>query len=256
MSHSVVLLAGRGKSTAIVYHALRREFPALAVIQERRPPRLVLLRRRAQRLGWAKVAGQVMFRGIMMPSLDMLSRRRIAAILESAGLTRAPLPPRAVLRVPSVNSPDCLAALRRLSPSVVVVNGTRFLKDEVLRCVPACFLNMHAGITPLYRGVHGAYWALAQNDRPHCGVTVHQVDTGIDTGGIVAQATIVPTAADNFATYPYLQLASGIPLLLDAVRAALDGRLRTLPAPSGESHLWYHPTLGEYLHHRLAQGVK
>ena len=42
---------------------------------------------------------------------------------------------------------------------------------------------MHAGITPQYRGVHGGYWAVVNNDPEHCGVTIHFVDKGIDTGG-------------------------------------------------------------------------
>ena len=66
-----------------------------------------------------------------------------------------------------------------------------------------------AGITPLYRGVHGAYWALAEGRRDLCGVTVHRVDAGIDTGEVLAQVLIDPTPQDNFVTYPWLQVAEG-----------------------------------------------
>lgn len=256
MSDSIVLLAGSGRSTAIVYNALCDQFNVSAVIEEDKVPRIEFLQRRAKKMGWAKVAGQTLFRAAVMPSLAAISQSRIKAILDASGLKRTPIPSNALLRVPSVNSPPTIEALRRLAPRVVVVNGTRIIKAEVLNCVPAKFINMHAGITPLYRGVHGAYWALARNDREHCGVTVHLVDTGIDTGSILGQATIDPSPADNFVTYAYLQLAAGIPLLKQAVRAALDGQLQTQPAPQGESHLWYHPTLGEYLRHRVAHGVK
>lgn len=256
MSDSIVLLAGTGQSTAIVYNALCRDFEVAGVIQEERPARFGMMKRRARKIGWATVAGQTLFRALIMPSLAALSRRRVAEILSTSGLSRNAIPEKLLVRVPSVNSPECLAALRRLAPKVVVVNGTRIIKAEVLNCVPAKFINTHAGITPLYRGVHGAYWALAQEDRTHCGVTVHLVDTGIDTGNILGQATIQPAAADNFATYPYLQLAAGVPLLREAVRSALAGSLQPQPAPPGQSHLWYHPTLGEYLRYRVAKGVK
>ena len=256
MSDSIVLLAGTGRSTAIVYNALAREFTVAAVIQEDKPARLDFLKRRARKIGWPKVAGQTLFRAVVMPALAAFSRRRTAEILAASGLTTTPIPASVLVRVKSVNSPECIAALQRLAPKVVVVNGTRIIKAEVLNSAPAKFINMHAGITPLYRGVHGAYWALAQNDRNHCGVTVHLVDTGIDTGNILGQATIEPSPRDNFATYAYLQLAAGVPLLKEAVRAALQGRLQPQPAPAGESHLWYHPTLGEYLRYRVAKGVK
>jgi methionyl-tRNA formyltransferase len=47
--------------------------------------------------------------------------------------------------------------------------------------------GVHAGITPRYRGTHGGYWVLLNNDPGHCGVTIHLVDPGIDTGSIVAR---------------------------------------------------------------------
>jgi folate-dependent phosphoribosylglycinamide formyltransferase PurN len=55
------------------------------------------------------------------------------------------------------------------------------------------FVNIHVGITPKYRGVHGTYWALVNNDVENSGVTVHFVDEGIDTGNIINQAIVVPS---------------------------------------------------------------
>src|SRR5438093_9923670 len=46
----------------------------------------------------------------------------------------------------------------------VVVNGTRIISEAVLTASDAVFINMHAGITPKYRGVHGGYWALYNGD--------------------------------------------------------------------------------------------
>jgi methionyl-tRNA formyltransferase len=191
-----------------------------------------------------------MFKLLVAKPLGVASQARQAAIRAAHGLSAAPVPETSLTRVASVNSPECIAELQRLQPDVVVVNGTRIIAKKVLQAVPCPFLNTHAGITPLYRGVHGGYWALAKNDAAHCGVSVHLVDAGIDTGGIVHQAIIHPTKEDNFTTYPLLQLAVGLPLLIQAVREALDGTLRLQPAPTGPSRLWSHPTLAEYLRHR------
>jgi methionyl-tRNA formyltransferase len=157
--------------------------------------------------------------------------------------------------VPSANSPEAIRLLRGLDPAVVVVNGTRILSRELLRCVPAPFVNLHAGITPLYRGVHGGYWALACGDRQNCGVTVHLVDESIDTGAAIFQQPIEPSADDSFVTYPLLQLGVGLPLLTEAVRQVLAGRLEKRSFPEGPSRLWTHPTLWQYLSHR-ARGVR
>jgi len=181
--------------------------------------------------------------------------RRTAQLLRSLSLDSSPVPPAVIRRVRSVNDRDTIDLLVSLQPSVIVVNGTRIISRAVLESLPrSVFLGMHAGITPRYRGVHGAYWALVSGDWEHCGVTVHQVDPGIDTGPIVAQATIQPTRADSFVTYPLLQLGMGVGLLADAVAAALDGRLETRPS-TGPSRLWTHPTAAEYVTHRFRRGV-
>jgi folate-dependent phosphoribosylglycinamide formyltransferase PurN len=157
--------------------------------------------------------------------------------------------------VDSVNSNKVCLALQEINPAVVIVNGTRILSEKVLRSCNACFLNIHAGMTPMYRGVHGGYWALAKNDLANCGVTVHLVDKGVDTGGVLYQARIEPTSEDCFATYPYLQLIAGIPLLMQAIRDARDGNLRVHPS-RGASKLYYHPTLWGYFVRRWRSGVR
>jgi len=131
-------------------------------------------------------------------------------------------------------------------PSVVVVNGTRIIGSHVLEAVDAPFINMHVGITPAYRGVHGGYWALAQGDPANFGVTVHLVDAGVDTGQVITQVRVRPGPLDNFATYPYLQVAVGVPALVEAVNAARTGaiQLREADLPS---RLWSHPTLWDSL---------
>ena len=252
----IVLLAGQGEPTHIIYHGLRRDFEIARVILEDPVPRGQFLKRRLKKLGARKVAGQIFFRALMVPWLRCSSQSRIRQIMAEARLDGSPIPEAAITRVPSVNSPACIAALKALQPEVVVVNGTRIISAEVLNAVQARFVNTHAGITPLYRGVHGAYWALVENDRPRCGVTVHLVDTGIDTGKILGQATIAPTAEDNFVTYGYLQLAAGLPLLKRAVEDAKANRLEFRSAPEGKSRLWSHPTFFEYLSYRRKAGVK
>jgi phosphoribosylglycinamide formyltransferase-1 len=250
---SVVLLAGGGDSTWIVHNALREQFPISAVIIEEAPSAAAVLRRRARKVGWPTVAGQAAF--ILLARLTRrFSRARQDEILREHGLSRR-CSSAAVTRVDSANSAEAIETLRALAPRVVVVNGTRILSEEVLGCIDAPFVNVHAGITPMYRGVHGCYWALSSRDPAHAGVTVHLVDSGVDTGGVLAQAVVQPAAGDSYHTYPFLQLAAGIPLLVEAIRAALAGQLRTIDV-AGESRLYYHPTIWRYLANRVRLGVR
>ena len=252
----IVLLLDNGDQSRIVYHALADEFSIEAIVREGRVPRSTFLNRRLKKLGWRTLLGQIVFAKCIVPWLRRESAVRRADILQEYGMKEGPIPAQRMIDVSSVNDGRTVALLKELSPRVVVVNGTRILDENLLNATSAVFLNTHVGITPLYRGVHGGYWALAVGDPEHCGVTVHKIDNGIDTGAIVAQGLIKPTAADNFSTYPVLQIANAIPLLKQAVRDGLNGTLKTLPTPAGKSRLWSHPTAYQYLKQRIASGVR
>ena len=252
----IVMLVGKDPVSNIMYHALAQSFPIDAVIREQKPSLSTFLKRRISKLGMSKVAGQLLFRIGILPIVSYRSRARIQQIISSHGLNPSDIPPSCVIEVSSVNSDATINELQRLSPTVVVVNGTRIIQEKVLQSVNAVFLNTHAGITPMYRGVHGGYWALASNDPENCGVTIHKVDRGIDTGSIVAQISITPTQADTCVTYPLLQTASAIPLLKQAVIDALAGHILFVAPRSSRSQLWTHPTACQYLKNRIKLGVR
>jgi folate-dependent phosphoribosylglycinamide formyltransferase PurN len=252
----IVLLGREDNQTAIVYNSLRTDFPLAGVIVEQGESRLKFLKRRVRRLGLSKAVSQVAFRISVVPWLTVTSHSRIKEIIRKFELDTSPMPGKELTKVTSVNSDETIRLLKELQPSVIVLSGTRIVAARVLNCVQAIFLNMHAGITPMYRGVHGGYWALVQHNKEACGVTVHEVDTGVDSGRILGQARITPTGSDNFVTYALLQQAAGLPLLKRAIRDACEGQSQPVAAPMGESRLWTHPTLEEYLYHRFKWGVK
>lgn len=254
----IVMLAGPGPSTSIVYHYLAAAFPDVVVVMERPVGRVALARRRARRLGWGEVVGQVAFVTVALPVLRRRSRGRVRAVLSESGLDASDIP--AVHPVSSVNDPGTAALLRQLDPVVVVVNGTRIIGDATLSAVPSPFINIHAGITPRFRGVHGGYWALVEQRPDLVGTTVHLVDTGIDTGRVLARAHFVPAPEDSIATYPYHHLVGGLPLLVEQIGRVLAGLPLQDLGPAGgageESRLRWHPTLWGYLWTRVRRRVR
>ncbi len=237
----------------IAARRLGARLPGMTVIVEDRVSRLSLLRARAKRLGLLCVVGQLAFLALNR-LLIRLSRARIRALFARFGMDDHWPNGCTLVRVPSVNAPECIAELNRISPAAVLVVGTRIISPQVLAAVRAPFINYHAGITPKYRGIHGGYWAKAEGDLENFGVTVHLVDPGIDTGAVLHQARLKPESDDNYATFPYLQLSAGLPLLEQAARDALEGRLapRSIDLPS---RIWSHPTIWRYLFCGLARGA-
>jgi folate-dependent phosphoribosylglycinamide formyltransferase PurN len=254
---SLVMLTARTTALApVVYNAVARHHPIARVLVEEPVSRARLLGRRVRRLGLPTVAGQVLFQALAAPVLARRARERLREIHAEYALDETPIPASAITRVPSANSAEARALLARLAPRVVLVFGTRILGPDTLAAVDARFVNLHAGVTPLYRGVHGGYWALHDGHPEHFGATVHLVDAGIDTGAILAQVYVTPTQRDDFATYPLLQTAAALPALVDVIGQALAGTVAPRSAAAGPSRLRSHPTLGSYLRARVGRGVK
>lgn len=252
----VVLLAGPGYSTDIVANYLASRVADLVVVVENPQSRLEMARRRARRIGWLPVVGQVLFVAVLLPLLRRRGMRRRAAIFRTASLDTAHRAPSH--RVPSVNSDETVALLASLEPAVVVVHGTRIIAARVLESLACPVINIHAGITLRYRGVHGGYWALAEQHPEWVGTTVHLVDPGIDTGGILAQGTFEISREDTIATYPDLHLTHGLPLLGAQVDKVMAGSSPE-PLPTGiapGSGFYYHPTIWGYMWLRWRRGVR
>ncbi len=253
MDQTVVVVTEGGPHIWAIVNALSDRFTDVRVIEETPESKRAILARRARKLGWLPVLGQV---GTMV--LIRLGKRFFAAraerIAKAAALRTEPRGGQAILRVPSANSPEFLAAMDRFAPSVVLLAGCRLLSRQTLAAMPCPVLNYHAGITPKYRGMNGGYWALATGDGGNFGATVHLVDAGVDTGGVLRQVRGRPEPGDNIALYALRLAALSRDICIDSVADALDGRSATT-TPDLPSAQWYHPTIWFYVWTGLTKGV-
>ena len=252
---TVILVCTDCENTRILYHGIKDEIPVARIITELPVSKKVFIRRRLKKLGIWTTAGQLFFQAAVVPLIRTLSGKKIQNILTKKQLSTAPMPADKITGLSSVNSDEFVRAVETIQPDLILVNGTRIISSQILAKISCPIINVHVGITPLYRGVHGAYWALANNDKKNCGVTVHAIDKGIDTGGILAQDIIQPGSGDNFITYPYLQFEKAIELVKKVVPAVIENSFSFQQPPLGSSKLWYHPTIWQYLYNRF-KGIK
>lgn len=238
---NLVLMTQHISDAERLYAAFKDDCRIVSVVVEEGPTKVSIFSRRAKRTGIVDAFGQALMAGVIAPALRMLSRRRIRELESLAPRERIPV--ELLHRVRSVNGGDVREALSSASPDAVLVYGTRLLSKLFLEDIRALIINIHAGITPEYRGGHGAYWAFAEGRPELAGVTLHKIDEGIDTGEILAQATIVPSSEDSFVTYPILQRELGIEL---ARKYLLSGETRA-PLGSTKGPLYAHPTAWKYL---------
>lgn len=253
MPHRIVFATAGGPLPWIIANALVDRFGPIEAVVEDREPRGTLIRRRIRRFGYVNAAGQ-----LAMMAWGILAKRLLATraerLIAEEGLKTAPPSGLSVTEVPSVNAPEFLAVLDRLKPDLLFLVGCRLLKPEVLAAIACPVLNYHAGINPKYRGMNGGYWALANGDADNFGATVHLVDAGVDTGGILYQVRGKPARDDNFATYALRQAAMSRDICVKAAEDVLEGRQQVV-ASDLPSRLWYHPTIWSYLWTGLTRGV-
>ena len=253
MAKRIVVLAGDHDTTINLVHFLERDFEVVKVIIEESVPRFTFLMRRVKKCGWWSVFGQGLFSVVVMPLLRREGMTRANGIKKEYGLRDAPVDETKIERVVSVNDAATATAVAASAPDWVIVWGTRILSKNLLSQITVPIINIHVGIVPQYRGSNGGYWALYHNDAEHFGTTVHLIDEGIDTGGVLAQGTVLPSERDNFATYPLLQLGIGLRLLVDVLK---QESLASHSVTAAFSKIWYHPTIWEYCITRLRFGVK
>ena len=244
----VAVLMGPSAGSQYVFSRLAPEVDLVAVVRQERPRREVL--RAVFRRGKKLRRGYWLDRLLLGAYTKLHLKRRALACPEyrevQASETFAADCP--VHRVESINDPSVIDVLKQAKPDLVVVLGTSILKEPALAAAP-CFVNLHVGITPLYRGAHGQFWAVLNRDFENLGVTLHFVDKGIDTGAILKQGRFAfDPNTDNLLTLLAKSSVTGAKLLLEWIHDnRRDFRASpTLTPPPGPSQLRYSPGLSDY----------
>jgi methionyl-tRNA formyltransferase len=91
--------------------------------------------------------------------------------------------------VDSINSDEVVQRLSESQPDVTVAIGCSILKKPVLEAAGGRLLNVHGGYLPYYRGNHCVFFALYDGRLDRVGVSLHYIDAGVDTGGLVEVLT-------------------------------------------------------------------
>ncbi len=111
---------------------------------------------------------------------------------------------------------------------IVVAAYGQILPPAVLSLPRWGCLNVHASLLPKYRGAAPIQWALL-NDEAETGVTIMQMDAGLDTGGILVQQAMPITLTDDAQSLHDRLAALGAELLLPAIRAVAAGAITARP---------------------------
>jgi len=97
----------------------------------------------------------------------------------------------------SPNTSEFIQSLARLAPDLFIAVGyMNILKEQILAVPRIVAVNVHASLLPAYRGKHPVFWALRNGER-WVGLTIHEMDRGVDTGAIFYQVRVRTRANDS-----------------------------------------------------------
>lgn len=71
---------------------------------------------------------------------------------------------------------------------VITFNYRHILKKFILKKLKRPAINLHIAYLPFNRGCHPNFWSFIENSTK--GVTIHEIDSGLDTGPIIFQKKI------------------------------------------------------------------
>jgi methionyl-tRNA formyltransferase len=147
-----------------------------------------------------------------------------------------------VLQPEKVRHPDFLETFRKLAPDLVVVAAFgQILPAEIIRGPKNGCINIHPSLLPKYRGAAPINRALMAGEEK-TGVTIMQMDEGVDSGAILLQEETPIGPEENFGELHDRLALIGADLLRMALAMLLSGTL--LPRPQDHSLATAAPRIG------------
>lgn len=127
--------------------------------------------------------------------------------------------------------PEFIELIRALRPELMVVVAYGQILPQTLLDIPryGC-LNIHTSILPKYRGAAPIQWAIVDGE-PETGVSLMQMDAGLDTGPVVGEARTPIRDEDDAQTLHDRLAGMGAELLQRTIPELIAGRIQPVPQP-------------------------
>lgn len=174
------------------------------------------------------------------------SRHQLAAVLTQpdrpAGRGRKLMPSpvkqlalelgKPILQPTRLRDAEVFEALRELAPDVIVVVAYGLILPAAVLDLPhlGC-INVHASLLPRWRGAAPIQRAILAGDT-QTGITIMQMDTGLDTGPILLQRPCPILSTDTGGSLHDRLAELGAEALLEALDGLADHRLHASAQPS------------------------
>ncbi|HSR54426.1 MAG TPA: formyltransferase family protein [Acidobacteriota bacterium] len=143
-----------------------------------------------------------------------------------------------LFKYPNINDPDAVETIRANEIDwLFIIGWSQIARKPVLDAVKRGAIGMHPTLLPRGRGRAAIPWAIIKG-LEETGVTMFQLDEGVDSGPILAQERL-PLSADETATRLYRRVAQAHRNLIGrAWPRLIDDSLSPQPQDDAEATYW------------------
>ena len=140
-----------------------------------------------------------------------------------------------VLQPERIKRPEAVEELQKYPADVFVVAAFgQILSKEILDMPKYGSINIHASLLPKYRGSSPIQWAVI-NGEEETGVTIMQMDEGLDTGDILYQKTLKLAPKETGESLFERLAVLGAEAIVEALPLLEEGKLTPIPQKEEEA---------------------
>lgn len=134
-----------------------------------------------------------------------------------------------------IKEPEAVAVLRGYQADIFVVAAFgQILSEEILAMPKYGCINIHASLLPKYRGAGPIQWAIIDGEKK-TGVTIMQMEKGLDTGDMLMQTEVEITPRETADTLHDKLAEAGARLIVEALPKIEAGQVTPRKQNDAES---------------------
>lgn len=138
-----------------------------------------------------------------------------------------------------INSSDFALFLKDIKPDIIAVLGSSIIRPHIISMPSIAIINLHSGLSPYYRGTWSHGWPIVKSEPEYIGVTVHLVDSDIDSGDIIFQTRPRLEGHDDLNSIFLKLISEGIDLVIKAIEdIQRSGTIKSYKQPRNTGRLY------------------
>ncbi len=214
----IVLWIGNESNQKALANKINEKFPLAGIVTETKKSRSAISIKKLP----PKIIEKIFLRKIGRAWFGMLNHFQ----QHYPSLPEVPL-----LDTENINSDNVYQFTKDLQPHLVIVSGTRMIKEKLLSIDPVTgIMNLHTGLSPYVKGgPNCTNWCIAKKEFHLIGNTIMWIDKGIDTGNIIATEFTNFTGKESLPDLHIKVMEHAHDLYVRSIEYINKGRRKSIP---------------------------